>query len=234
MYNTKHNTKQLWIVSFDIGYKNFSFHIEAFSTESLYVFMKTLPPSTEADYNKDGTPSQRTASILNHLYSTGKTVLHLNEVVSDIFHPTNTCHDLTDILDKYIFWWDRCSFFVIEKQMNFKRAKNPKALKLGQHCQSYFMLRYGRSRHIIEFPAFHKTIVLGCKKIRSKKGVCKYKTIDKPSRKIWSIGKAKYILRLRGEHTSEILTTTKKLDDLSDTLLQNIAFIYKVFVDKSF
>ena len=44
-------------------------------------------------------------------------------------------------------------FISIEKQMSFRGKRNTMALKLGQHCYSYFVFKYGASKEIIEFPA---------------------------------------------------------------------------------
>jgi hypothetical protein len=65
------------------------------------------------------------------------------------------------------------------------------ALKLGQHCWSYFSIHYGRSKNIIEFPAYHKTQVLGAEKDKkvTKTGKINYKAVDKPQRKKWCFKK---------------------------------------------
>ena len=75
-----------------------------------------------------------------------------------------TFHNMNDNLDQYKEYWEQCDIFVIEKQMSFGKTHNTMALKLGQHCWSYFSIKYGRSIMIIEFPAFHKTQVLGAAK----------------------------------------------------------------------
>ena len=89
------------------------------------------------------------------------------------------------------------------------------ALKLGQHCYSYFTIRYGRFKKVIEFPAYYKTQILGAEKIKGKKvknGNFQWKTIDKPARKKWSVSKATEILSSRGEieTMNNIKTKTKK------------------------
>ena len=131
------------------------------------------------------------------------------------------------ILDKYKKYFDQCAYFIIEKQMCFDKIRNLMAIKLGQHCQSYFILKYPEKiKNIIEFPAYHKTILLGAKKIKGNKilknGKHNWKTMDKKSRKKWAILKAIEILKLRNEEIS--ITEFKKKDDLADTLLQMQAF----------
>jgi hypothetical protein len=145
---------------------------------------------------------------------------------------------MTDLLDSYSEYWDKCCCFVVEQQMAFGKMKsNPKAVKLGHHCQSYFLFRYGRFKQVLEFPAYHKTQVLGCEKIKGKKcknGKYRWKSISKPDRKKWSVVKATEILTKRGEKkTIDNIKTKTKKDDLADTLTQLQAFKYLCFVDKS-
>lgn len=228
----------IWIASFDIGSKNFAFYIEEMNRKSLEK-IKNVP--RQKRYNEDGTPTNNMQNVLDNVCKNGKTILHKN---SDL---TNNCvkgksldletfHNMTDLLDSYSEYWDKCCCFVVEQQMQFGKKSNPKALKLGHHCQSYFIFRYGRFKQVVEFPAYHKTQVLGCKKIKGKKcknGKYRWKTIDKPSRKKWSIVKATEILEKRGEEDTinNIKSKTKK-DDLADTLTQLQAFKFLCFVSK--
>jgi hypothetical protein len=126
---------------------------------------------------------------------------------------------------------------VIEEQMAFGKKLNKMAVKLGQHCYSYFTFLYGKSKVVFEFPAYHKTQVLGAEKEEGKpykSGKKRYKAVDKPQRKKWAVEKALEILNNRGEiEVIEGMTTKKKKDDLADTFLQLQAFKYKMFVEKS-
>ena len=129
--------------------------------------------------------------------------------------------------------------------MSFGTKINLKAIKIGQHTQSYFLFRYGKFKTVIEFPSYHKTQVLGSEKINkgtTKAGKIKFKNIDKPQRKKWSIEKAKEILFLRGETEHVLLLATKratkgqkciKKDDLADVICQLAAFKYLYFIDHS-
>lgn len=197
----------------------------------------------EKRYNMDGTPTTDMKNLLDQVCMNGITILHKN---SDLTYncqkgkylDPETFYNMVDLLDKYSEYWDKCSFFVIEQQMSFgKNKRNTMALKLGQHCYSYFVIRYGRFKNVIEFPAYHKTQVLGAEKIKGKKyknGNYRWKTIDKPARKKWSINKATEILSYRGEeHTIKNIKTKPKKDDLADTLTQLQAFKYLCFVNKS-
>jgi hypothetical protein len=229
-----------WIASFDIGSVNFAFYVEEINTEELSK-IKNIPKIKR--YNDNGTPTQDMQKILDKVCSNGKTILHKNsnltkDCVKGKKLDPNTFHNMTDLLDSYGDYWDKCSTFVVEQQMSFgKMKRNPKALKLGHHCQSYFLFRYGRFKKVIEFPAYHKTQVLGCEKIKGKQyknGNFRWKSIDKPARKKWSIVKATQILEKRGEEeTMNNIKTKAKKDDLADTLTQLMAYKFIHFVDKS-
>ena len=96
------------------------------------------------------------------------------------------------------------------------------ALKLGQHCYSYFTFLYRDTKEIIEFPAYHKTQILGA-----------IKKITKPQRKKWAVDIVLEILQLRCDE--EILTkikTKQKRDDMADCFLMTICYSFLKFVDK--
>ena len=227
------------VASFDIGKKNFCFYVEEFSQDEFKEIKNIL--SYNERYNEDGTPTEQMQEILNKVFANGKTILYQNtdlttgstdnKYIDPIYF-----YNMTDLLDKFIPVWDTCGAFIIEQQMSFgKRKMNTMALKLGQHCFSYFVINYGRfGKKVLEFPAYHKTNVLGAPKIKcNKKGTRrKYKTMDKPKRKKWSIKQCERILQIRDEEP--ILTTVgKKRDDLADCVCQLQAFKYLYFINKS-
>ena len=228
----------IWIASFDIGSKNFAFYIEEMNKD---VLCNIKDISKINRYNKDGTPTGEMKKILDCVCKEGKTILHKNSDLTKDCCPgkkmdPNTFHNMTDLLDKYGDYWDKCCYFVVEEQMQFGKAKtNSKAVKLGHHCQSYFIFRYGRFKHVIEFHAYYKTQILGCQKIKGKQcknGNYRWKSIGKPARKKWSVGKAVEILKEREEDTINNIKTKAKKDDLADTLTQLQAFKYLSFVSK--
>ena len=70
--------------------------------------------------------------------------------------------NMYDVLDQYVDIWNNCEAILIEKQMSFGTGKqNTMAMKLAQHCYSYFIYHYRGSKHPIEFPAYLKTQLLG-------------------------------------------------------------------------
>jgi hypothetical protein len=184
--------------------------------------------------------------ILDQVFLNGKIILHKNLDLTENCDPKlkldpETFHNMIDELDKYAEYWDTCSAFVLEEQMQFAKKINNMAIKLGQHCYSYFAFKYGRYKQIIVFPAYHKTQVLGCAKDKGKpykSGKTRWKAVEKPQRKKWAIEKALQILTSRHqddiikEMTKKIGRKKQKMDDLSDVIVQLQAFKVLCYVNK--
>ena len=223
-----------WIASFDIGKKNFSFYIEEFDS-NIIKSLKNIPKQTR--FNNNGTPTPTFNNILTDIYKTGTKILLENVDLTHGCNPKsyldiNILYNMTNLLDKYSNYWDQCDIFVIEKQMSFGKRTNTMAMKLGQHCWSYFAFKYSRFKPIIEFPAYYKTQILGSQKDKTKNN--KYKAISKPKRKIWCVNKAMKIIEDRkDQETLTQIQKSKKKDDLCDVICQLQAFKYLAYVDKS-
>ncbi len=222
------------VASFDIGKKNFSFLIEEFSIKKLRE-IETVP--LKSRYNPNGTPTDSFQTILNKVFANGKVILYKN---SDITHGCDpkvkldpkTFYNMNDLLTDHIEYFKNCSLILIEKQMMFGKLTNPMAVKLAQHCYSFFTICLSPSIKIIEYDAYNKTQVLGCKMdtVLSKKGVEKFKAVDKPTRKKWAITKCIDILTIRNDaETLTFIKTQKKKDDLADVLVQLQAFKYQTY-----
>ena len=206
----------MWLASFDIGKKNFAFYIEEINKEQL-LNIKNVCKSKR--YKIDGTTTPEFSNIIKDVCLNGKKILFKN---TDLTSPSKSksyidpeiYHNMIDLLDEYVEYWDKCDAFIIEKQMAFKKVYNTMALKLGQHCYSYFCFKYGRFKEIIEFPAYYKTLILGAPKIKktTKTGKVSYKAMDKNMRKKWSVKKALSIFVERNdfESASELSSTKKK------------------------
>ena len=113
--------------------------------------------------------------------------------------------------------------------MSFGNKRNTMALKLGQHCYSYFCIKYRDFKDVLEFPSYHKTQVLQAPKkfgkIKKKYKNGKTKMI-KDNHKKWSIRVAKEILELKSDEKHlDILDKMKKKDDASDCLLMIQAYM---------
>jgi hypothetical protein len=216
----------IWVASFDIGKINFSFYIEEMDRNRLKSLQKI--PSSQR-YNLNGTTTEIFSRVVDDVCMEGRAILFKNSnltegCVKGKYLDPETFHNMTDLLDEHKEYWDRCDTFIIEQQMSFGRNKiNTMALKLGQHCFSYFALNYGRFKNIVEYPSYNKTQILGSEKTekRTKTGKVSYKAIDKPARKKWSIKKAMDILEMRNdEENLKLMKVSKKKDDLADTLCQ--------------
>jgi hypothetical protein len=217
------------VASFDIGKKNFAFYIEEFDT-SLFSELENIPDH-KFRYNTDGTPTQDFKSIIDRTCTNGKVILYKNvDLTKNVENNTiinpEYYYNMTDVLDEFSDYWDKCHTIIIEKQMAFGVQNNIMAIRLGQHCWSYFVCKYGRDKELIEFPAYHKTQVLGAEKVevKSTKGV-RFKSMTKPKRKKWCIQKAMHIFTIRDDQeTLDKMKKTKKKDDLADVLCQLQAY----------
>jgi len=225
------------IASFDIGKKNFSFYIEECNLDD-FSTLCNIPKKNR--YHPNGTCTDEFGAILKKVYCNGKKMLLRNLDITegtnkDKYFDSDLCHNLTEVLDTYSDYWEKVDYFVVEQQMSFGTKVNTMALKIAQHCESYFMIRYGRSKKIIELPSYHKTQVMGSEKLEkvTKGGKKTYKNVDKPARKKWAIETAYGILTEREDFdTIDEITSSKKKDDLSDVIVQAQAFKYLHFVDK--
>ena len=227
--------KFLWIASFDIGKKNFSFYIEEIETNKLRTLTNLYKPHR---FNPNGTCTPEFDTLLSNIYKNGKKILLENVDLTINCDPKSyldpqTFYNMTELLDTYVEYWTQCDIIIIEKQMSFGKKHNTMALKLGQHCWSYFSIKYPTLK-IVEFPAYYKTQILGAIKDKkvTKGGKVTYKAVDKPARKKWCVNTALTILEYRGDNeTTTQITKAKKKDDLSDVICQLQAFKYCYFID---
>ena len=154
-----------YIVSFDIGKKIFAFVIEQLNYKSLQKLSNQTIITKKSRYHdnkssKDiiGTPTNSFNIILESLYMMNKIVLiSNNDLTTDAVGKTileeQIYLNMYEVLSKYSDYWDKCAVILIEKQMSFGTGKqNTMAMKLAQHCYSYFIYRYkGNSPKLLEF-----------------------------------------------------------------------------------
>ena len=234
---SKSDNDIVWLASFDIGKKNFSFYVEEVDLSKLKE-CKNRPKKER--YEPCGTPTSEFQPILDQVCSTGKKILLENVDLTvgcdgTKYLDPKVLYNMIEILDEYEEYWQQCDVFVIEKQMSFGKRHNTMALKIGQHCWSYFSINH-KEKKIIEFPAYHKTQVLGAAKVEkvTKTGKKRYKAINKPARKKWCINQALLILEARGDDdTMSQIKTSRKKDDLCDVICQLQGFKYLTYVDNS-
>jgi hypothetical protein len=204
------------IASFDIGKCNFAFYIEEFDSDKLLSLKSTKREGKDFE------------DIMSTIYLNGNKVLYRNLDLTvgtekRKYLDKKIYTNMITELDKYKEFFDKCSIIVIEQQMSFKLAQNTMALKLGQHCYSYFLFRYGDTKEIVEFPAYYKTQILGAPK-----------KLTKPERKKWATEKCVDILMERGDmDTLDEIMSKKKKDDLADVLIQLQSFKFLRYVDKA-
>ena len=226
----------IWIASFDIGKCNFSFYVEEINITKLKLNQNI---KKEDRYYDNGTCTKDFSFLIENIYKNGKNILLKNVNLTygtdkDKYFDSDICYNMFDTLDEYKEYWDKVSFVIVEKQMAFGKKINTMALKLGQNCQSYFMLNYSRDLKIIEFPAYYKTLILGAPQVqtKTKTGKIKFKTLGDKERKKWSIQEGFYIMSLRDDfETMSDVGIMKKRDDVSDVLVQLQAFKYLNFIE---
>lgn len=182
----------IWLASFDIGKKNFAFCIEEVEVNLLY-----KPPDSLAT-----------------VYQNGRVILLENKNLTANCHKNTTLEtqhfiNMTHVLDQYKAYWNQCTTFLIEQQMSFGSKRNTMALKLGQHCFSYFVFHFANFKTTIDYPAYNKTQLLGAPK-----------KMNKYQRKKWAIDQAMKILLDRNdvEMLDKLMKSSKK-DDMADCIL---------------
>jgi hypothetical protein len=146
------------VAAFDMGTRNFAFCVEYIPYLEIEKFlqMKTKPL-----FDVEGRAIDEYQQALEKIYTKGQLIECQRIDILDFCKSLNISNiylGLTMILDKFICLWDKVDIFLIEQQMAYGRNKaNIQALRLSQHCLSYFFTIYGSFREIIEWPSTHKT-----------------------------------------------------------------------------
>lgn len=221
----------IWIATIDPGKKNFAFIIEEVDLTKVG---KLIIPKQKDRYEDDGVHTDDMKDFLYKLIECGKPIiwenvdLTKNVTLEDKYFDINVLHQLTDTLEKYVPYWNKVSYVLIEEQMSFGKKHNTMALKIAQHTLSWFMINYRSFKQYYEFPSYHKTKILGSKK-----------KIDKPTRKKWSVNLAADFLEKRvnidcvdAVFWRDKMIKHKKKDDVSDCMLMVYAFVILKFFDK--
>ena len=209
------------IAAFDIGKKNFAFAIEYITKEEI----QELKDSEKETIKK----GKKQFQVINpkKKFEKGKLVLleniDLTYDCDDSYLDPRVYKNMIKVLDERKEYWNMCDLILIEQQMSFGRRKtNTMALKLGQHCYSYFSIVFPEIE-VLEFPAYHKTQVLRAPKKFGKieKTYKNGKTVlIQDNLKKWSTRKAISILDLRQDSEFlQKLNSLKKKDDASDCVL---------------
>lgn len=226
--------KYEYICSFDIGSKNFSFCIDKFKPKKLKKLAKTAPPKKEW-FGKDGKATEKFKPIMKKIVKAGKVeVLEVVDLTEDgnlkLFE-TKVLLNMTDCLESYKAWFDICDYIVVEQQMQFGHSRNTIAVKLMQHCISWFLFHYRDNIPVIEYPAYYKTRYMGCPRYREKG-----QKMNKYWRKKWAVQSASEILLMRkdDENLDMMKLHKKKADDMGDTIIQAQSYKISHFLEKKF
>jgi hypothetical protein len=236
------------IASFDIGKKNFAFCVEECDEnvlKQLHAEYKSLPKSKQRRIK--GYMNEEVKNILDRVYKTSKIVekgygvfdIRNNKDSNDL--DVQTRINMHNLLTEYEWLWDTCHVIVIEQQyFNISNGKrfggaaaakaggaNVDAIKLGECCLSWFLMKYNVFKEIIVFGSMYKTQSLGAPD-----------GLTKPQRKKWSIEKGREILSLRNDKITldsiENFKTAKgkkqKQDDIYDCIIMTQAYKYKTFI----
>lgn len=222
------------ISSFDMGVRNFAFCVQEIQFSELSELPEKINKPLGFNYNDDGTCTNEYNNYLNEIYKTGKIIECKNidllkESKNEGFESFRLFFILTHILNKYIYLWDRTNVFLIEQQMSYgKNKSNIQALKLAQHCQSYFYTIYGNFKVIMDYPSQNKTRILGCSFEQRKTHKSRKKFSVELAQKI-ILKKQPSLLQNDKSLVSPISNffSDKKKDDISDCLLMIETFKIK-------
>lgn len=217
--DNKNNKDKIWIASFDPGSVNFSFCIEELDLTKLKHIKKIK--LSKVSNNKKEKEEEAYENNLNIIYTSCKNILLRNTDLTkgcdkSKYIDLKVCYNITEYLDSYKEYFDKCSYIVVEQQMSFGKKKNTLCVKIAQHILSYFIINYHTFKVIVEYPSYNKTQVLNAPR-----------KMNKPERKKWAVMKALSILDKRGDkETFKHIEKSKKKDDLSDTIVMTQSFIY--------
>lgn len=203
------------IATFDMGTRNFAFCVEQRNND---VSRAAIKPTFDAE----GNPTEEYRKQLEEIYRKGRLIecqrIDLIEY-SKQQRITNIYLTLTLILDKFIRLWDSVDIVLIEQQMAYGRNKaNIQALRLSQHCLSYFYTIYGSFKIIQEWPSTHKTRMLGCPHTGRR---------THRERKQFSVDLAMRILEERKDPLVDLFHSMTKKDDIADCILMAQTFAVK-------
>ena len=177
---------KVWVAAIDPGKNNFAFIVEEIDVDAIKKLPRVLKKNR---YEIDNTPSEEWAETMQKISELGRTIVVENKNVTTgssskrkNLLEKQVFLNLTNVLDEYKDYWDKCSYIMIEQQMSFGRKHNTMAIKIAQHTYSYFIFKYGPFKFLHEIPSYFKTQVLGAEK-----------GLDKPGRKKWAVVEARKI-----------------------------------------
>lgn len=201
------------IAAFDMGTRNFAFCVEQVTLP--------LPTPTPESFDVHGLPTEAYAPFLDHVYASGTLVecqcidllaLCAQQGQNNLYLGLNT------VLDQFRRLWDHVDVILVEQQMAYgKNKSNIQALRLAQHCLTYFYTVYGPFKVIQEMSSTLKTRMLGCPHQQRKQHAL---------RKRFAVDRVERILRDRTDTLADHWAQLPKRDDVSDCIL--MIQVYKI------
>lgn len=199
----------IWIASIDVGKRNFAITITEYNIKTLHSLREPFSDNKYTDVT-DGVSNNCRIVMMDLTDFIGSA----NKLVTqDIYL------NIINYLDRIKEWLDVCLTVVIEAQVKM----NPEAMKIEMVIYTWLVMRYELTKDIVQFPSRLKYFETDIPKT--------IKT--KYNRKKWACTKTNEILTRNKDEAAltYIFKTHKpKKDDLSDTILQSIAFVKRVFV----
>ena len=187
------------IASFDIGFRNFAFSV--------------LEVDANADANVDSViAATRVLKFKN-----------INVLGNEKKNTETILVNLTRILDRYSgAFFNTCTDIIIEQQFNHRsRGQNMTAIKIAQHCYSYFLIK--------KLPGVRLSFVPARNKLKTF-NAGKAETSTTAKRKKWSVAKAAQILAGNTPPAVyEKFAKHGKKDDIADSILQALSYAVTQF-----
>jgi len=219
------------VVSIDVGLKTLTICREEYELPEVE---KIVPPLKSKRFLKDGEASDEYKTYVAKVAKLGNnTYLCKTELGSKVDYFTGTCYIqlykwLDEVFADKVF--EEADVILIEQQMK----TNHIATAIMHHLHAWFLIKFSRTDLVKLYPSKNKTRILGMSlKAENKQG--KLVKATKYQRKKWSVEQCKKIFEDREDSTSIdfIFKTNKaKKDDLSDTVMQALAFIVETALKK--
>lgn len=223
------------ILSIDVGIRNCAFCIEEFNKEEFQSLQKIDDKHRFSSQKKMVKikkreklvdvykPTKQFKNILETAFLIGKITYWKVKDFSDDGTIKNDDNRILinamKFLNKIVHKIDDVDIIVIERQMK----NNHIARRVEGFLLSYFVMRYGVYKEILDISAARKT------------GYFRFKDKNKNNRKKFAVKKAKKILKLRKDVKNlDKFNGSSKKDDLADCLLQSFVFKMLVYYDKKY
>jgi len=220
---------------FDIGYRNFAFCLEEYSSKNITKLQnqyKRLAKKDKIVERKEHSPVLE--AVLNNFTKTGKILdLELKDLNKGekCGLQNSTRLNLAEYLESKKELLATCDKILIEQQFKTGVACNFDAILLGESTYSWLVFNLGDK--VTYTPSRYKTCLLGCPRTvmeTRENGLRVARDITKRDRKKWSKKRTIEILKSRGDKINIDYIEGRKADDVSDCILMALAWLLKTYV----